>query len=397
MLIKPVRPQPIANLTTKVKGLLIHAFEKVKQSKLNCWLCWTLLIAIQSTLVACGSASDGPHVVLYASADEYIVRKVIAQFTQQTGIKVEFLGDTEAQKTTGLVNRLISESDNPQADVFWSSEVFMTIKLAEQGILEPYQSPATADWPRRFKDKGDLWYGFASRARVIVYSPDRISSDELPQTWMALTQDRYKDRIVMADPRFGTTGGHFGVMRAYWTRIMGPAYYPAFLEGLAANNVRLLPSGNAGVVRAVATGEADLGMTDTDDVWAAQEQGLNVKLIYPRHASGFGDDGTGTLLIPNTVARIKGSQNSAEAAKLIDFLLSEEIERLLANSTSHNIPVRENIANDFSQYQVPDPLKINYRQAANMREIAVSQAMDWLTRKDEVLEEQTQPQGDDAP
>ena len=74
----------------------------------------------------------------------------------------------------------------------------------------------------------------------------------------------------MADPRFGTTGGHLAAMKAYWTSIMGAAYYTAFLEGLAANNVRLLPSGNAGVVRAVADGEADLGLTDTDDVWAAQ-------------------------------------------------------------------------------------------------------------------------------
>ena len=197
----------------------------------------------------------------------------------------------------------------------------------------------------------------------------------------------------MADPRFGTTGGHLGAMRAYWTRNAGSDYYPAFLEGLAANNIRLLPSGNAGVVKAVASGEADLGMTDTDDVWAAQEQGLNVKLIYPRHASGHGDDGTGTLLIPNTVARIKGGPNSVEAAKLIDFLLSEEVERMLATSTSHNIPVREKIASEFSRYQVPDPLKVSYKQAANMREIAVAQAMDWLTRKDK----QPQSREEDAP
>lgn len=393
MLIIQVKPQPVANLTTKVKGLLIHALEQITKYQLNSWLCWLLLITIQSTIVACGPASDGPHVVLYASADEYIVRQVIAQFTEQTGIKVDFLGDTEAQKTTGLVNRLIAESDNPQADVFWSSEVFMTIKLAEQDILDPHQSPATSDWPKRYKDKQNLWYGFASRARVIVYAPDRISADDLPQTWMELVQDRYKNRIVMADPRFGTTGGHLGAMKAYWNRIAEPAYYSAFLEGLAANNIRLLPSGNAGVVKAVASGEADLGMTDTDDVWAAQEQGLNVKLIYPRHASGMGDDGTGTLLIPNTVALIKGGANSVEAAKLIDFLLSEEVERMLANSTSHNIPVREKIASDFSQYQVPDPLKVSYKQAANMREVAVAQAMDWLTRKDK----HTQSLEEDAP
>ena len=97
------------------------------------------------------------------------------------------------------------------------------------------------------------------------------------------------------------------------------------------------------------------------------------------------------------VARIKGGPNSVEAAMLIDFLLSEEIERMLADSTSHNIPVRKKIAAEFSQYQVPNPLKVSYQQAANMRERAVAQAMDWLTRKDEQTQQQTQSQDDDAP
>lgn len=347
-----------------------------REVKLCLWS-GALAAAVALLTTGCEHSSDTQRVVLYVSADDHLVRQVIAEFEQQTGIRVDFVGDIEQNKTTGLVGRLRAEADNPQADVFWSSEVFMTIKLAEEGVLEPYDSPATADWPREFRDPQGRWYGFAARARVIVYAPDRVAEDELPKTWMDLTDPPFKGRIVMADPRFGTTGGHLGAMKAYWSRLVAPAYYEAFLMGLADNEVRMLPSGNAGVVAAVATGEADLGLTDTDDVWAAQARGFDVKLIYPRHGI-VGAAGAGTLLIPNTVARVKAGPNPHTAGRLIDFLLSEPVERMLAESVSHNVPVRDELAVDYPQYAVPDPLKIDYRRAANVMSGAVDQAMRYL-------------------
>ena len=76
------------------------------------------------------SKSDNKKLVVYVSADEYIAREVILAFTQQTGIPVDWVGDTESSKTTGLVTRLRRESGNPVADVFWSSENIGTLQLA---------------------------------------------------------------------------------------------------------------------------------------------------------------------------------------------------------------------------------------------------------------------------
>ena len=325
-------------------------------------------------LCAC-RRDDQPSVVLYVSADEHIARKIIDQFEAQTGVTVLMVGDTEAKKTTGLAERLRAEKTNPRADVFWSSEIFMTIDLANENLLEPYRSQSAANWPTSWKDSQRRWFGFAARARVVVYAPDRVSPEHLPKTWMNLTHDRFKNRLVMADPRFGTTGGHLGAMKAYWDRKAMPGYYAAWVEGLAANRVRLLPSGNAGVVEAVAKGEADIGLTDTDDVWAAQARGLNVQLIYPDHNLGEGESGIGTLLIPNTVAKIKNGPNPKQAEQLIDFLLSEGVERMLAESVSHNIPLRPTLAADFAQYAVSDPLSVDYAAAAAARTAAINQLM----------------------
>jgi len=339
------------------------------------------LLALATLALFTGCGSDSPHVVLYVSADDHVARPIVKAFEQQSGIRVDMVGDTEQKKTIGLVRRLLAEKDNPQADVFWSSEVFNTIRLADEGVLAEHDSAIAGDRPSAFRDPLRRWYGFAARARVIVYAPDRVAAADVPRTWMGLTNPRFRGRIVMADPRFGTTGGHLGAMKVYWTRLAGVSYYEAFLIGLADNEVRLLPGGNAGVVRAVADGEADLGLTDTDDVWAALAAGHRVRLTYPRHAIDGVSDG-GTLLIPNTVALVAGGPNPAQASALVDFLLGEQVERMLAGSVSHNVPVRAAVAADYSEYAVPDPLKVSLPRVAVVMPGAIDAAMRLLDRSD---------------
>lgn len=318
---------------------------------------WRGIAAAACALLA-GCGAEAPKVVLYVSADDHVTRPVVRAFEEETGFRVQVVPDTEEMKTTGLGNRLIAERDNPQADVFWSSEIFNTVRLAEEGVVE-------------------RWREFAARARVIVYSPKRLAEADIPRTWMDLTRPRFRGRIVIADPRFGTTGGHLAAMKAYWSRTGGAGYYEAFLMGLADNEVRMLPGGNAAVVRAVAEGEADLGLTDTDDVWAAQARGFAVELVYPRHDLE-GAEGGGTLLIPNTAALVRGGPNPAPAARLVEFLASERVERMLAESSSHNVPLRPDVAAQYPQYAVPDPLEVDYERAAALMPGAIEQAMHYL-------------------
>lgn len=330
--------------------------------------------------LGCSRTPPAPSVVLYVSADEYVAREVIAAFEARHAIQVEVVTDTEATKTTGLVQRLRAEADNPRSDVFWSSEIFQTIELAEEGVLVEHVSDVTADWPRDFRDGRRRWFGFGSRARVIVYNTERVTPEEVPDSWLDLTAPRWKDRLVMADPRFGTTGGHLAAMMAFWEGQLGRGYYESYLLSLAKNGMRFLPSGNAGVVEAVALGEADVGMTDTDDVWAAQARGLKVDLVYPSHVPTGVGRGVGTLLIPNTVGRVKGGPNPDRAAVLIDFLLSEEVERILAESVSHNIPVRESLATEYADYAVEHTLRVDYEAVAALRSDAVDMAVEVFER-----------------
>lgn len=323
-------------------------------------------VALAAIVVGCApdqsseSTQDQPsqrEVVLYYSADDYVARPVIEAFEDATGIQVQALGDTEATKTTGLVQRLRQEhtQGTPRADVFWSSEVFMTALLADEGVLAPVSIDALGGWPERWRDGEDRWFGFGIRGRVIVYNSDLIAESSAPDQLIDLLDPRFKDRVVIARPEFGTTRGHFAALLNLW----GESTYRQWLQDLKRNGVRLV-DGNAAVVQAVATGEAIIGLTDTDDVYSGQRNDWPIAMKLAQHAFTSGASFSmidmtlaGPLLIPNTAARVADGPNEAEALELIEFLLSPDVERILAESDSHNTPIHPGVRASYPEYALP--------------------------------------------
>jgi iron(III) transport system substrate-binding protein len=326
----------------------------------------TICVLLFSGL-SCKDRSARQEVVLYCSVDQAIAETIIAVFEKQTGIKVLARYDTEASKTVGLVQRIRAEAGAPTADVFWSGEVFHTIRLAREGLLTSYHSEATANWPARFFDPNGLWYGFALRARVIGYNTNRVSSQEAPKSLEDVLHAKWKGRIVMASPEFGTTGGDV----ASWFAHYGPQRAKEILQRLKDNEVRIV-SGNSTAVRMVVTGQADICFTDTDDVYAGQRNG------WPIAMNLLDQNDEGALAIPNTAAMIKGEPHPEAAKALMQFLLSEELERLLAGSDSHNSPVHVSIAREYPQYAIPHALNLDYGRIAGFLPLAIEAAEEIL-------------------
>ena len=319
--------------------------------------------------LSCSKSSDPDRreVVLYCSVDQEIAEPIIAEFERQSGIKVLARFDTEASKTVGLVQKIKAEAASPVADVFWSSEIFHTIRLAADSLLDSYNSDATAGWPALYADADGRWYGFALRARVIAYSTDRVSAADAPKSLEDALDARWKGRLVMAAPEFGTTGGDV----ASWFAHYGDARARQILTALKANDVRIV-AGNSTAVRMVATGQADVCFTDTDDVYAGQRNGWRVAMNF------LDQGGDGVLTIPNTAAVIRGATHREEAAELMDFLLSEQLELMLVRSDSHNSPVHKTLAEQFSQYAIAKPLDVDYAKVADQLPTAIQTAREIL-------------------
>ena len=296
------------------------------------FFCSTLLLALVS-LTGCWT-STGPEIVVYTAQDEEFAKPIFADFSKATGIVVLPKFDTESTKTAGLANEIVEEAQRPRCDVFWNNEILLTLRLARLGLLDVYRPKSAERYPEMYRSKDGLWHGLAARARILLVNTKRVPKDQWPQSITDLTDAKWKGRIGMAKPLFGTTATHAACLFANW----GDEKARAFFDKLKANEVRIL-SGNKQVAQAVSSGEIDFGITDTDDAYEEIQAARPVEIIYPDQGEGQ----IGTLYIPNTLAVIKGSPHAAEARKLVDYILSPEVEARLAQGPSAQVPLNPDV------------------------------------------------------
>lgn len=309
-------------------------------------LAWCIVTALALAGCRRGLSSE---VVVYCGVDEPYASEIFADFEKQTGIHVAAQYDIESSKSIGLAGKLEAEREHPRADVYWSSEPFLTGRLAKVGVLDPYKSPAAADIPDAFKDADGYWTGNGLRARVLaVGSPP----PPFPVTGLAdLIDPRLKGKIVMSRPTAGATVAHVAALYAVW----GPARARAFFQKLHDNGVQLV-GGNAEAANQVGEGNYTLGLTDTDDITNAIADGGKLTMVLPDQ----GPTGDGTLAMPTTIALVKGAEHPGNARKLIDFLVSKQTEQKLIALKFDRWSVRGAGADSIKA------MKVNYRDAVEI-------------------------------
>jgi iron(III) transport system substrate-binding protein len=282
---------------------------------------------ICALVLAAACERSGREVVVYTSVDQPFSEPIFKAFEKRSGIAARAVYDTEETKSTGVVNRLIAEAGNPQADVFWSGDPVRPFLLTKRGIVEPYVSPNAAGVPAQFKAPDGTWTGSTARARILLVNKKRVSAEAMPTSVRDLANPRWKGQTAMANPLFGTTTMHIAALFGLW----GDDRARAFLEELRANEVRLASS-NGEVKRLVVAGEAAFGLTDTDDANEALKDGADVEVVYPDQ------DSDGTLVMPTAVVLIKGP-NRENGKRLVDYLVSANVEQLMAREAAH-MPLR---------------------------------------------------------
>jgi iron(III) transport system substrate-binding protein len=296
-----------------------------------------LAVSLVAALAACNKQQEPPEkakqspqeVTIYVSQDRVFSEPILRGYQQKTGVKVNAVYDTEETKSTGLANRLLAENGNPQADVFWSNEPVRTLVLKSHGVLAPYQSPSAAGIPATFKDPQGYWTGFSARLRVIVYNTKLVTAQQAPKSFLELADPKWKGQVAISDPRFGTCSFHVAALYAK----LGDQQADAFFRKLKANGVKIV-SANSVVRDMVARGEVKVGITDSDDVNVALVSKQPVAMVVP----------DGVPVMPNMVSLIAGAPHPDAGKKLIDYLLSPEVEKLLAQSDAVQIPLHPGVA-----------------------------------------------------
>ena len=258
-----------------------------------------VLLVLAIWLFNKASSHVGNKAVAYCAQDQDYAEPILRDFQKQAGIKVLPVYDSEAVKTVGMANRLLAERPHPQSDLFWGNEELRTRLLAAQNVFRETNG----------------WAAFGYRSRRLVINTNLLPLASAPHSLLELTNEAWSGKFAVAFPQFGTTATHFLALRQHW----GAAAWEAWCRGLAANKP-LLVDGNSVVVKMVGRGEAAIGLSDSDDIAAGQQEGLPI-MELPMNEE--------TLLIPNTVGVVRGGPHPTAGETLFQYLQRPEIVRQL--------------------------------------------------------------------
>jgi iron(III) transport system substrate-binding protein len=321
-----------------------------------------LVVAILMLVLAAGAcrrsdspAGEGGTVTIYVSTDRVFSEPVLREYERRSGVRVNPVYDTEETKSTGLANRLLAEKGRPQADVFWSNEPVRTLVLKSRDVLAPYKSASAEGIPAALRDPEGYWTGFSARMRVIAYNTALVKPDDAPQSIFDLADPKWRGQLAIADPRFGSTSFHVAALYA----IAGDSKMDDFFRRLKENGVRVV-DGNSVVRDLVVRGEVKVGLTDTDDVNVALEDRQPIAMVLPDQ------EGLGVPVMPNMVSLIANAPHPDEGKRLIDYLLSSDVERQLAQSEAVQIPLHAGIPGPTNSPSIDrfKPMTLDYAKAA---------------------------------
>jgi iron(III) transport system substrate-binding protein len=291
-------------------------------------------VLVAAAVSAC-ARNDASNVVVYCSADKEFAELIFRAYESRTGIRVSPLYDTEETKTAGLTSRLVAEKARPQADVFWSSDTSRAVALVDQGLSAPFVPASASTIPARYRDPNGRWTGFAARIRVLLYNTEKVRPAEVPKSILDLADGRWKGRVAIANPHFGTMSFHASALFVKW----GDAKAAEFMRRLKENGV-VIAAGNSDVKDRVADGRVDIGLMDEDDAVVALREKKPVSIAI---LDQEGTDPLGTPFMPNVAILVQGAPHPDAAKRFIEFLVSGDAEKILAESDAAQYPLHPDV------------------------------------------------------
>jgi iron(III) transport system substrate-binding protein len=289
-------------------------------------------------LVGCSSLEKKNELVIYTSVDQVFSSKIIKEFENSSGIKVNVLFDTEATKAVSLEKRLIAEKENPKADIFWNSEFMRTGRLNQLELFESMEINNLAYSKQYYMSNKKKWFGLGVRSRVFVVNKNLMKKEEYPKKLEDLVNPKFKGKIAIALPYSGSTSTHFAALYEK----MGKDKFTIFIQKLKENNVALL-GGNSVVKDAVGRGDYLFGLVDSDDALVGIDAGLPIEMLF------YNQEREGSFSVYGTIAKIKNSPNPDNAKVFLNYILSKKVEQQMIdlNAVQYSVFKGTNITHEL--------------------------------------------------
>jgi iron(III) transport system substrate-binding protein len=269
----------------------------------------TLLAAVVVLFTACQPAPR--DLVIYSGRSKSLVDPVIEKFKAETGINVE----VKYGGSTQLAVALIEEGSLTPADLFWAQDAGALGALNKVGLLQTLPSEVVDLVPDAFRNSSRTWVATTGRARVLVYSPSRVSEEEMPLSVSDFTNEIYRNRIAWAP-----TNASF---QSFVSALILELGVDAAREWLIAvrNNGAKNYSNNNAILHGIAAGEADLGVTN--HYYLLRTKAENP--AFPVEQTVFAPGDLGNMVNVAGIGKVASSTNPA-AEMFIEFLLRDEIQ-----------------------------------------------------------------------
>ena len=286
------------------------------------------LSALLAGLVVLTASANAAELNAYTIMPEKYASQIFAQFTKDTGIKVNFLRFSTGE----ALARLTAEKGNPQVDVLLGGPADMYAAGVTEGILEAYR-PADSDAiSSAYRDPNNYWTGIGLIPLCFLTNTKFLEKNKMqaPTKWADLLDPRYKNNLQMADARTSGTATE----RIYsLVKVMGEDEAFKFQKAMNAN-VQMYTKSGAGGAMPIATGQCASGIFYIVDALDIQQQGYPVTITYPEDGVSFGIEATGV---------VKGGKNNAEAKKFVDWVTSKKFAEFIVANKINYLPTRNDV------------------------------------------------------
>ena len=304
---------------------------------------WVALAALALVWGAAAQAQE--QVVNLYSARHYSTDEALYNnFTKATGIKINRVDADDA----GIIARLKAEGSASPADVILLVDAARLWRGEQDGLFLPIKSKLLEDAiPANLRaapaaDGGIPWFGFSTRARVVVYDKVRVKREDV-DTYEELGDPKNKGKLCIRSGAHPYNLSLFGAV----TEHLGPEKSEAWLKGMVDNMARAPKGGDTDQIKAVAAGECQIGVTNS--YYLARMMRSNnpedravvekVGVVFPNQNSW----GTHVNIAGAAVAR--HAKNPANAVKFLEYLASPSAQNYFANG-NNEWPVARGVTTD---------------------------------------------------
>jgi iron(III) transport system substrate-binding protein len=272
-----------------------------------------LVLVIATGAFATGTTEDTPsrRVVAYTAHEDTIIAEMTARFEAETDMEIEFIKLGSAE----VIQRVVAEANNPQADVIWS--IGGEALEANASVLESY-TPREWNMIADVFKVGTNWLPYTGIMNVFIVNTDMVPASTTPQTWIDLQDDRLEGLISSARAdRSGSSYMQLANVLAIYGEDEGWEIYTNILQNM------VLSASSGAVPRFVNDGEAAVGITLEDNAQRFVAGGGPVKIVYPTD---------GTVAAPDGIALIRNAPHPEAAKAFIDWALSRSTQDFLVEA-----------------------------------------------------------------